>query len=82
MRIAAVYEDDRYLGLISLEDINEAFAILTFMQYRSRRSGSGTESGTEGSTESDGSTTACFPRTPRSCGASRRVCADGRAIDR
>jgi Zn-dependent protease len=38
VRIAAVYEEDRYLGLISLEDINEAFAVLTFMQYRSRRS--------------------------------------------
>jgi Zn-dependent protease len=34
VRIAAVYDGDRYLGLISQEDIAEAFAVLTFLNGR------------------------------------------------
>ncbi|MCX6019766.1 MAG: site-2 protease family protein [Chloroflexi bacterium] len=37
VRIAAVYDDGNYLGLVSLEDIHEAFAVLTFMQMRKNR---------------------------------------------
>ena len=31
-RVAAVYDGDRFLGLISIEDIREAFTILSFQQ--------------------------------------------------
>jgi hypothetical protein len=31
-RIAAVFEGERYLGLVSQEDISEALAVLTFVQ--------------------------------------------------
>jgi Zn-dependent protease len=34
VRIAAVYDGERYLGLISQEDIAEAFAVLTFLNGR------------------------------------------------
>lgn len=34
-RVAAVYEGDRYLGLVSAEDIAEAFALLKFFDNRS-----------------------------------------------
>lgn len=37
VRIAAVYDNDQYLGLISQEDIAEAFAVLTFMRMHSSR---------------------------------------------
>jgi Zn-dependent protease len=36
-RVAAVYEGEKYLGLISQEDINEAVLIATFMKEQERR---------------------------------------------
>jgi Zn-dependent protease len=36
-RVVAVFRGETYLGLISQEDIGEAFAVLTFMQLRERR---------------------------------------------
>lgn len=35
-RIAAVYEGDRYLGLVSREDIDEALAVVAFVQRQKR----------------------------------------------
>jgi hypothetical protein len=37
IRVAAVYEGEKYLGLISQEDINEAVLIATFMKEQERR---------------------------------------------
>jgi Zn-dependent protease len=36
-RIAAVYEDDTYLGLVNMDDIAEAFAVLAFLERYGRR---------------------------------------------
>ena len=43
-RLAAVYEGDRYLGLVSAEDIAEAFALLKFFD---NTSGDGSVEGKE-----------------------------------
>jgi Zn-dependent protease len=40
-RVAAVFEGRRYLGLVGLDDIHEAEAILAFVQLRERASASG-----------------------------------------
>jgi Zn-dependent protease/CBS domain-containing protein len=37
-RVAAVFSGGQYLGLVSQDDIKEAFAVLAFMQLRERRS--------------------------------------------
>ena len=37
IRVAAVYEGEKYLGLISQDDINEAVLIATFMKEQERR---------------------------------------------
>jgi Zn-dependent protease/CBS domain-containing protein len=39
-RVGLVMRDGNYLGLVSLEDIQEAMAVLTFVQYHSKRKGS------------------------------------------
>ena len=36
-RVALVMRSGEYLGLVSLEDIQEAMAVLTFVQYRDKR---------------------------------------------
>jgi len=36
-RVAAVYEGEKYLGLISQDDLNEAVLIATFMKEQERR---------------------------------------------
>jgi hypothetical protein len=36
-RVVAVYEDDAYLGLINMDDIAEAFAVLAFLERYGRR---------------------------------------------
>ncbi len=38
-RTVAVYDNDRFLGLVSLEDIAEAFTVLSFMQRSQQRAG-------------------------------------------
>jgi len=35
-RVAAVYEGEKYLGLVSAEDIGEAFAVLSFVQRQQK----------------------------------------------
>jgi CBS domain-containing protein len=35
-RVVAVYDGERYLGLISIEDISEAFALITFQQRQQK----------------------------------------------
>jgi hypothetical protein len=36
-RVVAVYEGDVYLGLINMDDIAEAFAVLAFLERYGRR---------------------------------------------
>ena len=38
-RVGLVMRDGNYLGLVSLEDIQEAMAVLTFVQYHAKRKG-------------------------------------------
>jgi Zn-dependent protease/predicted transcriptional regulator len=45
IRVAAVYEGEKYLGLISQEDISEAVLIATFMKEQERRRMAQTQSG-------------------------------------
>jgi CBS domain containing-hemolysin-like protein len=36
-RVAAICKEDKYLGLVSLEDLNEALMVATFMKHQEER---------------------------------------------